>query len=108
MAGDAAGLVDPLLGEGIPYALWSGMLAAHCVVEHLCQGSALANYTDQVQREVINFQRPLRRIATVRAHLDDSEMRRLLGSALLRMEAFRYLILRTEGTEKAAGILAET
>lgn len=28
VAGDAAGLVDPLLGEGIPYALWSGRLAA--------------------------------------------------------------------------------
>ncbi len=28
LAGDAAGWIDPLLGEGIPYALWSGRLAA--------------------------------------------------------------------------------
>lgn len=29
LAGDAAGAVDPLVGEGIPYALLSGALAAH-------------------------------------------------------------------------------
>ncbi len=28
LTGDAAGLIDPLLGEGIPFALWSGRLAA--------------------------------------------------------------------------------
>ncbi len=35
LAGDAAGLVDPLTGEGIAYALESGEIAAKCVVQAL-------------------------------------------------------------------------
>jgi geranylgeranyl reductase family protein len=33
VVGDAAQLVDPLFGEGIYYALWSGKAAARCVAE---------------------------------------------------------------------------
>lgn len=38
LAGDAAGLVDPLTGEGIAYALESGALAAGVVAEALAKG----------------------------------------------------------------------
>jgi geranylgeranyl reductase family protein len=33
LIGDAAGHVDPVIGEGIPYALWSGELAAKAIIE---------------------------------------------------------------------------
>ena len=33
LAGDAAGLVDPITAEGISYALWSGRLAAEAIAE---------------------------------------------------------------------------
>jgi flavin-dependent dehydrogenase len=35
MAGDAAGLLDPGAGQGLLFALWSGMMAAHTVVRSL-------------------------------------------------------------------------
>jgi len=34
LIGDAAGHVDPVIGEGIPYALWSGELAAKAIIEN--------------------------------------------------------------------------
>ena len=47
LAGDAAGLVDPITGEGIGWAILSGMLAAEAAVEALCADApqtALARY----------------------------------------------------------------
>ena len=41
LAGDAAGLVDPLTGEGIAWALESGRLAALAAAEALATGDAL-------------------------------------------------------------------
>jgi flavin-dependent dehydrogenase len=40
LAGDAAGLVDPLTGEGIAYAIESGALAAQAVADWLAAGEA--------------------------------------------------------------------
>jgi flavin-dependent dehydrogenase len=34
LVGDAAGHADPLTGEGILYALWSGKLAAEAIVKN--------------------------------------------------------------------------
>jgi flavin-dependent dehydrogenase len=47
LAGDAAGLVDPLLGEGIRHAIDSGCLAAEAVLS-----GRLASYTQRVRREI--------------------------------------------------------
>jgi flavin-dependent dehydrogenase len=47
LAGDAAGLVDPLLGEGIRHAVDSGRLAAEAVL-----ADDLAKYTRRVHREI--------------------------------------------------------
>lgn len=49
LVGDAAGLVDPLTGEGIHYALRSGVLAA----ESILQGKEAA-YEDVLQQEILS------------------------------------------------------
>jgi flavin-dependent dehydrogenase len=53
LAGDAAGLVDPLSGEGIQNAFASGRLAAEAVAESL-SGAAddLSGYQRAVEREI--------------------------------------------------------
>jgi geranylgeranyl reductase family protein len=47
LAGDAAGLVDPLLGEGVRHAIDSGRLAAGAVL-----ADDPAGYTERVHREI--------------------------------------------------------
>lgn len=52
LAGDAAGLVDPITGEGIAHALDSGALAATAAIEALRSGrpeTALAGYTSALR-----------------------------------------------------------
>ncbi len=48
LAGDAAGLVDPLFGEGIYTAVRSGILAARAVAA-ACTGAPLSRYDDSVE-----------------------------------------------------------
>jgi geranylgeranyl reductase family protein len=55
--GDAAGLANPITGEGMTYAFTSGMLAAHSVKAALERGSTLAafrEYDAQCKRTMIN------------------------------------------------------
>ncbi|MBM4464937.1 MAG: geranylgeranyl reductase family protein [Chloroflexi bacterium] len=47
LVGDAAGLVDPLSGEGIRYAVKSARLAAEAIVQ-----GELDRYTEWIQREI--------------------------------------------------------
>jgi len=49
LVGDAAGLGDPLYGEGIYSALQSGLDAAAAVVAHLAGDAPLAAYDDRVR-----------------------------------------------------------
>lgn len=67
LAGDAAGLADPLSGEGIFYALRSGTLAAEAVVQAKNQGSRQPStvYTAKVEQELL----PELHIARKLAHL---------------------------------------
>ena len=65
LAGDAAGLVDPITGEGIAWAMKSGALAATAVVEALRMGgadTALARYS----RALRPIQTELRRARALR------------------------------------------
>ncbi len=50
--GDAAGLVDPFLGEGIYYAIRSGQLAAEAVAGFLKEERPLSSYEDAVRSEI--------------------------------------------------------
>lgn len=47
LVGDAAGLVDPLLGEGIRHAIHSGHIAARCLLEN-----RIRTYTQEIHREI--------------------------------------------------------
>ncbi len=66
LAGDAAGLVDPITGEGIAWAMKSGQLAAQAAVQALAAGTpdrALPLYT----RALRPIHAELRRARTLRA-----------------------------------------
>jgi geranylgeranyl reductase family protein len=52
LIGDAAGLVDPFLGEGIYYGVWSGRLAAEAVAGFLKEKTPLARYEEAVRNEI--------------------------------------------------------
>ena len=62
LAGDAAGFVDPLSGEGIYYAALSGYLAAETVKSAL-QGGSLKDYQKATDREILPDLKALLRIA---------------------------------------------
>ena len=54
LVGDAAGLVDPLSGEGIYQAIASGIAVAPAVEDYLCGSTAsLAGYERTVERELL-------------------------------------------------------
>jgi flavin-dependent dehydrogenase len=59
LVGDAAGLVDPLTGEGIHYAVLSGKIAAEAAAE----GAPPSAYTDRVRREIVSELSVARRLA---------------------------------------------
>jgi len=52
LVGDAAGLVDPFLGEGIYYAIRSGQMAAEAVAGFLKEERPLSSYEDAVRSEI--------------------------------------------------------
>lgn len=53
LAGDAAALVDPFLGEGIYYAILSGQLAARAILSAERDGGDLARYQAAISTEII-------------------------------------------------------
>lgn len=54
IAGDAAGLADPFLGEGVYYAHRSGALAAAAILEAADRGRTAAGcYADRIERTIL-------------------------------------------------------
>lgn len=52
LAGEAAGIVDPLIGEGIRPAMFTGVKAAEAIIGALNgDANALANYTESINKE---------------------------------------------------------
>ena len=51
LVGDAAGLVNPLFGDGILSAIKSGAIAAQCVIDHAAQDHAPEDYTHRLHEE---------------------------------------------------------
>jgi geranylgeranyl reductase family protein len=84
--GDAAGLVNPMNGEGIDYGLESGMLAADLFAAD--PGSASAEYDRQIGERFDGFLRTGRRFAF------------LIGHPRLMRTGLRFAV----GTDRIAGI----
>lgn len=54
LVGDAAGLVDPLIGEGIYNAIWSAQLAAQTITLAIAEGSSdLLSYQQAVNQHIV-------------------------------------------------------
>jgi geranylgeranyl reductase family protein len=62
LVGDAAGWADPLLGEGIPYALWTGLWAGQVAAAHIRWHVPLARVAAGYGR-LLQWQAPLRALA---------------------------------------------
>ncbi|MGI3209485.1 geranylgeranyl reductase family protein [Roseovarius tibetensis] len=121
LAGDAAGLVDPITGEGIGYAMKSGQLAAQAAIESLSAGRperAIRLYTRALRpihralrmarliRPVIfvprfapGFEHAFRRSTTLRHQYlrlmaGEVEYGEILWRLLLRLPRFAWATLR--------------
>jgi geranylgeranyl reductase family protein len=100
LVGDAAGLVDPVTGEGIAYAMQSGAAAASAAAAALakgCPGTALPNY----RRALRPVHRALRMACWLRPLIYGAWMRPLFlrafaASSVLKGAYLRLLAGQTE------------
>jgi len=107
LAGDAAGLVESLFGEGLYYALRSGELAAQAVLAGLEGGDARQIYLDGLRRDVLpelTWSRHLRRLIFFSLRFGPTPLRVFLrwgGDALVEMahgvRSYRGLARRSAG-----------
>jgi flavin-dependent dehydrogenase len=88
LVGDAAGLVDPITGEGIHYALWSGRRLAELIIES--RPNAAARYQRWLQDEVYP---ELRRAARLKAGFFQPSFLKLVLDGLTRSAAIRSLMV---------------
>ena len=100
LAGDAAGLVDPITGEGIAHALHSGELAARSAIAALGRSDpdrALPLYQDALRpvHQSLRHARLLRNLM-FRERLRPAFIRSFRSSRTLRHEYFRLLSGDTE------------
>jgi len=69
LAGDAAGLVDPITAEGISYALWSGKLAAEAIKGDLCNVAKVGPcYQQLLEAHILRDLRAARWLANLVYH----------------------------------------
>jgi flavin-dependent dehydrogenase len=66
VAGDAANMADPFLGEGIHYALWSGTIAAETILAQWNHATLdFDAYTRRIWEEILPHFQYAQRIANV-------------------------------------------
>ena len=65
LAGDAAGLADPLTAEGISHALASGRLAARAVLASCDPAEVRRGYESELERKILSELRLARRLARI-------------------------------------------
>ncbi len=97
LLGDAAGLCDPMDGEGIGYALWSGRLAADTALRHLHDGQPLDTYEHLLRKEISSFMRGPRALS-VFAIAVPATFFVLLHSEAMRQTIWSYLVARVPPT----------
>ena len=98
MVGDAAGFIDPFVGDGISLALRSGTLAAECLNAFLLQQSSLADAIHRYRQAYTQSLLPIfRASSTIRRALRfPRPIRRPLLRLLKRTPAVtRYFVTRT-------------
>lgn len=90
--GDAAGLASPLTGEGVSFAVQSGILAANIAVEAVEMKSPLhiAKYDDQLKKSIGNELRDSRWIAEV-LHKSDKHTELLFQIATEDLVMRKYM-----------------
>jgi flavin-dependent dehydrogenase len=90
LAGDAAGLADPITGEGISYSLLSGRLAGEAILEGGEEPTAVRRaYDARLRREI----------------LPELRLGRLLARPLYHAPRFRRALLRRAGREFCTAML---
>lgn len=95
LVGDAAGFIDPFVGDGISIALQSGVVAAQCLAIFLSRssslGSAAATYNERYRRL---FAPLLSAAARVRALLRLPALAQTLAFEALRLPGVMPLVIR--------------
>lgn len=105
LAGDAAGLVDPITGEGIAYAMKSGQLAALAAAEALAEGapaSALRRY----RKALRPVHRAMRQARAIRVLLFSRLFRPAFIAAFRGSGRLRHLYMRLLAGEIEYGDMA--
>lgn len=105
LAGDAAGLVDPVTGEGIAYALASGRMAGEAAARALAEGrpeAALAYYG----RALRPLRRSLGQARLLQHVIHGTALREGFLSAFRRSGRLRYDYMRMLGGEMEYGDIA--
>jgi geranylgeranyl reductase family protein len=113
LAGDAAGLIDPVIWEGIGYALHSGQLAAASVIDaRFDPQQAAENYAQRIAKEImpeIRMGRPLSRLLyghpTLRSWMFRRYGRALceaMGRVVCGEQSYRGLLLKPGNYVKLA------
>lgn len=74
LLGDAAGLVDPFLGEGISYAIHSGKIAAECIINNKTN-----DYNELIEKEITSKLKYARVLVKL-VHLDPKRFIKLLSN----------------------------
>ncbi|RBI84038.1 geranylgeranyl reductase [Rhodosalinus halophilus] len=105
LAGDAAGLVDPLTGEGIAYALASGRMAGEAAARALARGRPEAALRDYA-RALRPIHRALRHAALMGHVIHGTALRDGFLSAFRRSGRLRYDYMRMLGGELEYGDIA--
>ncbi|MDP2727077.1 MAG: NAD(P)/FAD-dependent oxidoreductase [Dehalococcoidia bacterium] len=104
VVGDAAGLADPILGEGIAYAIMSAQLAAVAITDYLKGDSQdLVSYSDMISRNLNRDLRLLGRGAALLYRFPRLVLAFLRASPKLQASAFRVL----SGRRSLSGLWGE-
>lgn len=105
LAGDAAGLVDPITGEGIAYAMKSGQQAALAAAEALAAG-APARALGRYRRKLRPVHRAMRQARAIRVLLFSRTFRPAFIAAFRGSGRLRHLYMRLLAGEIEYGDMA--
>jgi geranylgeranyl reductase family protein len=116
LAGDAAGLADPLTGEGISLAIRSGRLAAEALIGARLEEDAARDYLARLERDILRDLRVARALGWVLYERPGLVRRlvprlgRLAGEALVEVVAgrrtYRQLVGRAGAWRRCLAALA--